>query len=153
MWEPPTRADVTGLDQAGPIDYLIVEFPAGRIAADAFHQLLGLAHDDRVRILDLEFVARDRSGTATLLDADEVVSRVGDELSALAGASSGLLDRDDVIRVGELISPGNLAAIVLYESSWVTSMAVQLRRTDARLISMGQVPMSELDAALSRAKT
>jgi Family of unknown function (DUF6325) len=153
MWEPPTRVDAVGLDQAGPIEYLIVEFPSGRIAADAFHQLLELAHDDRVRILDLEFVARDALGTASLMDPDEVVSRAGNELSTLAGVSSGLLDDDDVTRVGELISPGNLAAVVMYESTWVTAMAVQLRRDQANLISMGQLSMVELDHVLTGAKT
>lgn len=153
MWEPPTRVDAIGLDQAGPIEYLVVEFPSGRIPADAFHQLLGMARDDRVRILDLEFVARDASGTSALMDPDEIVSRVGNELSILAGVSSGLLDGEDVARVGELISPGGLAAIIVYESSWVMAMAAQLYRDEARLISMGQIPVAELDAVLTATRT
>jgi hypothetical protein len=153
MWESPTRADAVRLDEAGPIEYLIVEFPSRRIPADAFRQLLGLAYDDRIRILDLEFVARDVGGTCSLIDPDDVVSRAGNELSTLAGASSGLLDREDVTRVGELISPGSLAAIIVYESSWVTAMAVQLHRDQAVLISMGQIGMAELDAVLTATKT
>jgi hypothetical protein len=147
MWESTARAD----DPAGPVEYLIVEFPAGRIPADAFHQLLGLARDDRVRLLDLEFVAVDATGAVALMDADDVVSRVGDELAAFAGASSGLLDGDDVQRVGELIGRGNVAAVVVYESTWVTSMAVQLSRSNAAVIAMGQIPMDDLDALLTRA--
>jgi hypothetical protein len=58
-----------------------------------------------------------------------------------------------VTRVGELISPGNLAAVVMYESTWVTAMAVQLRRDQANLISMGQLSMVELDHVLTGAKT
>jgi hypothetical protein len=92
MWEPLSRADAIGADAAGPIEYLIVEFPSGRIPTDAFHELLLLTHEDRIRILDLEFVARDASGTATLIDSDEVVSEAGDELATLTGVSSSLLD-------------------------------------------------------------
>lgn len=148
MWEPSNRADA---DPAGPIEYLIAEFASGRVSADAFQQLLDLAHDDRIRILDVEFVARDAAGAARLVDPAEALSRVGNEVSMLAGASSGLLDDEDVARVGELIGPGSLAAIVMYESSWVTAMAVQWGRDGAKLISMGQIAMADLDALLTSA--
>lgn len=149
MWEMHTRADTSGVDQVGPIEYLIVEFPSGNIPAEAFHQLLDLARDDRIRILDVEFVARDASGAGSLVNPDDVLARAGNELSTLAGASSGLLDDADVTRVGELISPGSLAAVVMYESSWVTAMAAQWGRDDAKLISMGEVAIADLDAALT----
>lgn len=149
MSEPHTGADAGGGDQAGPIEYLIIEFPTRRIPADAFHQLLDLAREDRIRILDVEFVARNAAGTASLIEPDDVLSRAGKEMSTLAGASSGLLDGEDVARVGELISPGSLAAIVMYESIWVTAMAVQWGRDEARLVSMGQISMADLDAVLT----
>jgi hypothetical protein len=156
MWQPPTRAEVRNqnLDEAGPIEYLIVEFLSGRVSADAFHQLLELAHDDRIRILDIEFVVRPvAGGPAALADPAEVLSQAGHDESSLAGASSGLLDDEDVRRVGGLISPGSLAAIVVYESSWVSAMAVQWSQTEAKLISMGQITMAELDTVLTSAPT
>jgi hypothetical protein len=154
MWQPPSRADVQILDHAGPIEYLIVEFSAGRVSPDAFDQLLELAQDDRIRILDIEFVTRHAAGgPAALVDPAEVLSRAGHDESSLAGASSGLLDDEDVRRVGELISPGSLAAIVVYESSWVSAMAVQWSQVEAKLISMGQITMADLDTALATAPT
>ncbi|MEV6495454.1 hypothetical protein AB0M20_43575, partial [Actinoplanes sp. NPDC051633] len=77
----------------------------------------------------------------------------GNELPMLAGASSGLLDDEDVTRVGELIGPGAVAAILVYESTWVTSMAVHSGRDEAKLISMGQITMADLDAVLTPATT
>jgi hypothetical protein len=153
MWEPRTEVDTAGLDQVGPVEYLIVEFTSGRVPADAFHELLGLAEDDRVRILDLEFVFRDLSGRASFADPDRILTDVGQELATLAGASSGLLDDDDAARIGELIRPGSLAGIVLYENVWLTAMADQLRRHEAQLISIGQIPVTDLDAALNETGT
>jgi hypothetical protein len=136
------------LDQVGPVRYLIVEFRSGSVPPDAFHELLGLAQDDRVRILDLEFVVRDAAAGVALADPDSVLSGAGEELSSLAGVSSGLLDAEDVTRIGELIAEGSIAAVVMYEDVWLTAMAARLEAGDATLISLGEVPFAELDALL-----
>ena len=56
-----SKADVqaAAFDDLGPIEYLIVEFGSGRVPAAAFHEPVDLVADDHVRVLDLEFVARD----------------------------------------------------------------------------------------------
>jgi hypothetical protein len=139
-------------DELGPVEYLIVEFGSGQVPGAAFHELLDLVEGDHVRVLDLEFVARDAAGVVSLLDPDATVTAVGDELAMFAGASSGLLDTDDVMVVGELIKPGSLAGILVYESVWVAALAAQLPRDQARVISMGQIPATELTGVLDRAQ-
>jgi uncharacterized protein DUF6325 len=148
-----SRTDVqaAAFDQLGPVEYLIVEFGSGQVPGTAFHELLDLVEGDHVRVLDLEFVARDAAGAVSLLDPDATVTAVGEELAMFAGASSGLLDADDVMVVGELIKPGGLAAILIYESVWVAALAAQMSRDEARVISMGQIPATELDGVLDRA--
>ena len=143
---PQAAAEV--FDELGPIEYLIVEFPSGQIPDSAFHPLLELADRDVVRILDIEFVARDASGEVTLCDPAEVLTAAGGELASFVGASSGLLDPDDVARVGSLITPGSLAGIVVYESVWVAAMTARLPSESIRVISAGLVPADDLDDAL-----
>ena len=137
------------LDSLGPIEYLIVEFPSGHVHASAFHQFLELADRDLVRILDLEFVDRDPSGAVTLRDPVEVLTGVGGELARFVGASSGLLDAADVAWIGEVVAPGNLAGIVVYENVWVAAMAAQLQGSGTRVVATGVIPAAELEAALS----
>ena len=150
-----SHADVedAGLDQVGPIDYLVVEFTSGHVPGDAFHHLLHLVEQDAVRVLDLEFVTRNASGAVSLADPDQVVTTAGHELGTFAGVSSGLLDGDDITRIGELIEPDSLAAIVVYENVWVAAMAGQLSRDHARIVSIGQIPLTDLDAVLDQSET
>jgi hypothetical protein len=135
-------------DELGPVECLIVEFPSRRVPGTAFHQLLDLVERDLVRVLDLEFVHRDPNGAVSLVDADTVLTEGGGELPAFVGATSGLLDADDVARVGEMIAPGSLAGVLIYESVWVAAMAAQARATGCRVISMGPVEVEDLVDAL-----
>lgn len=135
-------------DELGPVEYLIVEFPSGRIPGSAFHQLLSLVEQDLVRVLDLEFVTHDANGAVSLADAERVLTEGGGELPAFVGVTSRLLDAEDVERVGALIAPGSLAGVLVYENVWVAAMAAQARAAGAEVISMGQVPADALTDAL-----
>jgi hypothetical protein len=83
-------------DELGPVDFLAIEFPGGRLTAAGFEQLLSLADQGIVDILDMEFITKDASGKSKKVDVWEFAVPEGVDLSAWAGASSGLLDDSDV---------------------------------------------------------
>ena len=138
-------------DEAGPIDYLLLEFPHGRADAAAFDTLRRLADQNLIHVLDLEFVARDGDGTTVLVDPADAVAAADGDLTPFLGASSGLLDGDDVRQVGDLVAPGSLAAIVIFENIWVLSMAHDLHRAGASIMGTGSIPLHEIDDALAAA--
>ena len=135
-------------DELGPVDYLAVEFPDGRISASGFEQLLSLARQGTIRILDAEFIVKDAAGNARKIDAAELGGSAGASLSDWAGASSGLLDDADVSHVSAEIQPGAAAAVIVYENRWILGLADTWRREGARLIEDGVIPADELVAAL-----
>jgi Family of unknown function (DUF6325) len=135
-------------DELGPVDYLAVEFPDGRIRMSGFEQLLSLARQGTIRILDAEFIIKDAAGNARKADAGELGGSAGASLSAWAGASSGLLDDADVSHVSAEIQPGAAAAVIVYENRWVLGLADTWRREGARLIEDGGIPADDLVAAL-----
>ena len=51
------------LDQAGPIDYLVVEFPGNKMTGEAFPILVDLVDRGIIRILDLVFVRKELDGS------------------------------------------------------------------------------------------
>jgi hypothetical protein len=147
----PSVAGTVAADQAGPIDYLIIAFASGHADAGAFDTLRRLAQEDLIRVLDLEFVHRAGDGTVTLVEPADAVAAADGDLSDFLGASSGLLDADDVRHVGDILEPGTLAAVVVYENEWIVALAGDLGRADASVLAMGAIPLQELDAALNRA--
>ena len=71
------------MDELGPVDYLVVEFPAGRanFSGEMAAELSSLVASGSIRILDLMIITKDDDGT---IDAFEVDDFDGlDELRAL----------------------------------------------------------------------
>lgn len=131
-------------DQLGPVATVVAELPAGGLAGRGIAALLEAVDAGSIRVLDLEFVAKDADGAVHLVPLGEIASADTD-LSVLEGASSGLLDEADVHQAGSDLAPGGVAAVLVYEHVWVVSLAEQL---GARLVSASGVPPDELVAAL-----
>jgi hypothetical protein len=135
-------------DELGPVDYLAIEFPGGRLSAAGFEQLLSLADQGVVQILDMEFIVKDAVGTSKKVDVWEFAVPEGVDLSTWAGASSGLLDDSDVAEISAAMQPGSVAVVVIYENRWVLGMVDAWRREGARLIAEGGLSADDIVAAL-----
>jgi hypothetical protein len=136
------------LDDLGPIDYLVVEFPGARLTGEALPLLLDLVDRGIIRILDLVFIRKDRDGSVVML---EIADLDGDGLldyQVLHGASSGLLGRDDIEQAAAVVEPGSAAGIVIYENVWAAPFVGALRRAGGELVAAGRVPVEDLAAAL-----
>jgi len=143
-----TAAQPGSDDELGPVDFLAIEFPDGRLTAAGFEGLLSLAGQGVVEILDMEFIAKDADGMSKKIDVWEFAVPEGVDLSAWAGASSGLLDDSDVGEISAAMRPGSVAVVVIYENRWVLGLADAWRRDGARLIASGGLSADDLVAAL-----
>src|SRR5215472_11427959 len=99
-------------DILGPIDYLAVEYPGGRVTGEGFQLVLDLVNRGIIRVLDLAFVARAADGTVGKVALGDVKHAAEIDITMWEGASSGLLDQSDVDVVSADIAPGNLAGIL-----------------------------------------
>jgi hypothetical protein len=135
-------------DELGPVDFLAIEFPGGRLTATGFEKLLSLADQGVVDILDMEFIARDADGTSKKIDVWEFAVPEGVDLSAWAGASSGLLDDSDVAQISAAMQSGSVSVVVIYENRWVLGLVDAWRRDGGRLIASGGLSADDIVAAL-----
>jgi hypothetical protein len=140
-------------DDLGPVDFLAIEFPRRQLTSPGFEQLLSLADQGVIGILDMEFITKDADGSSKKVDIWEFVVPEGVDLSAWAGASSGLLDDSDVAEISAAMRPGSVAVVVIYENRWVLSLVDAWRRAGARLIADGGVAAGDIVAALDAAES
>ena len=136
------------LDQLGPIDYLVVEFPADREPdGSALPLLADLVDRGIIRILDLAFARREADGSVVGVDISDL-GLTGDlDVQMFATASSGLLDESDLAEAGSALEPGCTAAVLVYENTWAAPFARALRRNGAQLVADGRIPVQALLAA------
>ena len=132
----------------GPISYLIVEFPGIKMTGEGFESLLELVDRGVIRILDLKFVTRDIDGSTRALEFQDIDRDGQFDLAVFSGASSGLLDKDDLSEAASVIEPGSAAGILIFENRWATPFVQALRRGEAELVAAGYIPQDDLIAAL-----
>jgi hypothetical protein len=137
-------------DVLGPVDYLVVEFPADRanFSGEMAAELRSLVDRELIRVLDLVIVRKDPDGSveaAELADVDE--SNVG-ELAALEADLAMLLAEEDVEEIGTVLEPGSIAAVLVYENRWAGPFASSIRRSGGQLVANGRVATQALLAAI-----
>jgi hypothetical protein len=141
------------INDIGPIDYLVVQFPGSKLTGEAFPLLVDLVDRGIVRLLDLTFVRREEDGSVTGLELADVDGDGLLDLTVFEGASSGLLGQDEMADAGALLEPGDSAAVLLYENLWAAPFASALRRSGARMVAGGRVPVQDIVDALDALET
>ena len=138
------------VDQLGPVDYLVVGFPADRahFSGAMAGELKKLTDSGTVRVLDLVLVTKAEDGTlATAELREKNESEIG-ELRSLEADLSLLLAVEDVERVGADLEPGSAAAVLVWENTWAGPLASAIRDSGGELISTGRIPTQALIAAV-----
>jgi hypothetical protein len=137
------------MDEMGPIDYLVVEFPAGaKLTGEGFPLLVDLVDRGIIRIIDLVFVKKELDGSVAVIVIADLDSDGDLDMAVFEGASSGLIGEDDIKEAGSVIEPGSAAGILVYENVWAAPFAAALRRSGAQVVANGRIPIQELVAAL-----
>ena len=87
------------VDELGPIDYVVVEWPGRQPTGEARDELIDLDHRGIIRILDLAFIAQGR-GRAGRRRSRWPTRAPAEAFAAFAGASSGVLWSEDASAAG-----------------------------------------------------
>ncbi len=139
---------MTEPDAMGPVSYLVVEFPDSKMTGEGMTSLVDLVDRGAIRILDLVFVNRAVDGTTTRIELADLDADGRLDLSVFQGASSGLLDADDLADAASVLEPGASAGVLVFENRWATPFVTALRRGGAALVAAGYVTPDALLASL-----
>lgn len=137
-------------DRLAPVELLVIEIPRSEVRASGFATLTDLVDRGIITVLDLEFVRRTDDGTVEHVDVADAVAGASDDLGFLIGASTGLLDEDDIDEIGASIEPGSLAGVLLFEHAWILPMVDAIHAGGARVLTSARVDPAEIAAALDR---
>ena len=137
-------------DVLGPVDYLVVEFPADKanFSGEMATELGSLIDRELVRVLDLVLLRKESDGSVEVAELAEVdESHVG-ELLALEADLAMLLAEEDIVEIGKVLEPGSIAAVLVYENTWAGPFAASIRRSGGQLVASGRIPTQALLAAV-----
>ncbi len=136
------------VDELGPVDWIVVEFPGSRFKGEIAPALADLVDRGIVRVLDLLVMRKDDSGT---LEAFELSDLQDDELGALRSYETELamlLSEEDVTAVAAAVEPGSTAAVLVWENTWAAPFGSAVRRAGGQLVASGRIPVQALLAVI-----
>jgi hypothetical protein len=136
------------INELGPIDYLVVEFPAGasNFTGEMATEIGKLVDAKLIRVLDLLVLQKDQDGAIEALeinDLDQV-----DELRVAETQVAELLAGDDVTHLAAAMEPGTTAGVLVWENTWAAPFASAARRAGGQLIASGRIPVQAILASL-----
>jgi len=140
--------DNTGIDELGPVDYLVVEFPPGaqNFNGEMAAELVRLSDAGTIRVLDLLIVQKAADGSVDAYEIDE--TDAVDEIRALETHVSEILAADDVLNLAAAMEPGSVAGVLVWENTWAAPFASAARRAGGQLIATGRIPIQAIAASI-----
>jgi hypothetical protein len=136
------------LDQLGPVDYLVVEFPAGasNFTGEMAKELVRLSEAGTIRVIDVIVLIKDQDGTVEAMELADI-GELG-ELQAIEAGLAELLAADDVAHLAAAMEPGSTAGVLIWENLWAAPFASAARRAGGQLIANGRIPIQAIIASI-----
>jgi hypothetical protein len=136
------------LDELGPVDYLVVEFPAGasNFTGEMAAELLRLVDSGTIRVIDVLILTKDADGTVEAAELSDV-GELG-ELQEIEAQLGELLAADDVDHLAAAMEPGSTAGVLIWENLWAAPFASAARRAGGQLIADGRIPIQAIIASI-----
>jgi hypothetical protein len=136
------------LDQLGPVDYLVVEFPAGasNFTGEMAKELIALVDSGTIRVIDILILAKNEDGSVEAMELSDIedlgpLQKVEAELAELLAA-------DDVEHLAAAMEPGSTAGVLIWENLWAAPFASAARRSGGQLIANGRIPIQAIIASI-----
>ena len=139
---------MTEMDEFGPVDYVVVEFPAGQSNFDGgmAKELAALVDQGQIRILDLLVLHKDDDGSIEAFEIDDLDEV--DELRVLETQIAEILAEEDVVHLAASMENGSTAGVLVWENSWAAPFAAAARRSGGQLIASGRIPIQAIAASM-----
>lgn len=134
------------IDELGPVDYLVVEFPGSQFNGEIAPALLDLVERDIIRILDLIMIVKEEDGSFDAIELSDFDDGALGELQRLETEIAELLSAEDVENLAGALEPGSTAGVLVYENKWAAPFAAAVRHSGGQLVANGRIPIQALIA-------
>lgn len=140
--------EAADLDTMGPVDYLVIEFPAGlqSFNGEMAAELVQLSDAGIIRILDLIIIVKNDDGSVDAMEIDAVEGL--DEIRQLESEIAEILAADDVDMLAAAMEPGTVAGVLVWENTWAAPFASAARRAGGQLVATGRIPLQAIAASM-----
>ena len=136
--------DTLDVDELGPVDWIVVEFPGSKFNGEIAPQLESLVERGIVRVLDVLVLKKDDDESLEAFEISDLDDSEAGVFRAYENELAHLLSEDDVMAVAAAIEPGATAAVLVWENLWAAPFASAVRNAGGQLVASGRIPIQAL---------
>src|SRR3974377_1837703 len=111
------------IDELGPVDYLVVEFPGSKFNGEIAPTLIDLVDRDIIRVLDLIMIVKEADGSFDAVELSDfdyggVVEGCARGPQRVETEGAELWSAESFASLAAAIEPGSTAGVLVYENKW-----------------------------------
>jgi hypothetical protein len=131
----------------GPIELLVIQFPAGKVSPAITQAVRELVDKNIIHVIDLLFVRKDQDGTITTIEMGELDDDVIAQFEPTITNAIGLLTKDDALQLSKLLEKNTFAGLMLFENTWETQFSNAIKQAQGKVLLNEHIPQSIIEQA------
>lgn len=134
-------------ESRGSVELAAIAFPGSKFNGDIIPALADLVDSGVVAILDLVIISKSEEGGVISLEIGEMED--GGMFDELDGDVMGLLSAEDIETAGQLLEPGNTAALIVWENMWARKLIGAIRDAGGELLVHDRLDAETVNAVMA----
>jgi len=131
----------------GSVELAAIAFPGSKFKGEIVPALADLVDSGVVAILDLLIISKSEEGDVVSLEIGEMED--GGMFDDLDGDVMGLLSAEDIETAGQLLEPGNTAALIVWENTWARKLIGAIRDAGGELLAHDRLDAETVNAVIA----
>ena len=141
--------DTPSSDSLGPVQLIALAFHQPTFDGSVLRELIDLVDRELIRVLDLMVIHKNQDGSVEVAEFSALGDDEAELFIGLAPAGVDLIGEDDVSLAGELLEPGDAAALLVWEDLWAAPFVAAVRQAGGVLLAHDRIPVDVLEEVMS----
>jgi len=139
----------TTTEALGPVEMVALAFHQPTFDGSVLGELIDLVDRGIIRVLDLIVIHKTHEGDVEVAEFSAISDDEAELFVGLAPAGVDLIGEEDISLAGELLEPGDAAALLVWEDLWAAPFASAVRDAGGVLLAHERIPIDVLEQVLS----
>ena len=140
---------IESAETLGPVQLIAVAFHQPTFDGRVLAQLVDLVERGLIRVLDLIVIHKEVDGSIEVAEFSAINDDEAELFIGLAPAGVDLIGDEDTSLAGELLEPGDAAALLVWEDVWAGPFVAAVREAGGVLLAHDRIPVDVLDELLN----
>src|SRR6478736_6364392 len=141
--------DTPSSDSLGPVQLIALAFHQPTFDGSVLRELIDLVDRELIKVLDLMVIHKNQDGSVEVAEFSALGDDEAELFIGLAPAGVDLIGEDDVSLAGELLEPGDAAALLVWEDLWAAPFVAAVRQAGGVLLAHDRIPVDVLEEVMS----